>query len=505
MFKQYLASGLVVVLFGLCSTPVWAQGPQGPGIPACAVLSPTNPAPGDDVTATILDVNRDPVDLSNFEKVEFCWDGDVGCVDSRDGTLDTSSGSAVFTITQGMLDAQKFNFDGRGPDLPDGKSFAICNPDVLRNPAYITTADAFAGGGTCNVNLGAVTGGGDGYTGHEAETPGTATNVGVNPDTGALVTPEVFLDEVENPMPDFDPVTFVGNTGEIMEAVDSPFIHSVFLIVEPIIPINFGGGGNPVLFDFGALQVDEEMRTRGHVFSNRTVESTFLVDPPLTAGFGDNQTTFTNGVGQHPSNGITYDLAAMREAYGADAVGSFSAVFGRNTCAESAVDMFVIFSDGEGAVGDTFVQSFPADPGAMDAPNVDVHLPIPASAQYLTLATGAGDGSWLCAATLFGNAAIQGTAPEEPSVDFVRGDANDDRRTDIADAVWIITELFLDGQATTCDDATDANDDGFADSSDVIYIINYQFVDGPAPPAPSLDCGSDATSDSLGCDSSSCP
>jgi hypothetical protein len=91
---------------------------------------------------------------------------------------------------------------------------------------------------------------------------------------------------------------------------------------------------------------------------------------------------------------------------------------------------------------------------------------------------------------------------------FIRGNANDDSKVNIADPVWIIAELFRMGPASVCKSASDANDDGQVDQTDAMYLIMYNFEMGPPPPAPFADCGSDGTPDDLECDGAaitSCP
>jgi hypothetical protein len=73
---------------------------------------------------------------------------------------------------------------------------------------------------------------------------------------------------------------------------------------------------------------------------------------------------------------------------------------------------------------------------------------------------------------------------------FLRCDPNDDGKTDVADGVWILNELFRGGAATACAAAADCNGDGGRDISDGLYAIFYQFTGGPSPPAPFPDCGS---------------
>ena len=52
------------------------------------------------------------------------------------------------------------------------------------------------------------------------------------------------------------------------------------------------------------------------------------------------------------------------------------------------------------------------------------------------------------------------------TVDFIRGDANNDARVNIADGVWIINELFLGGPANPCPISSDSNADGNTDAGD---------------------------------------
>jgi hypothetical protein len=72
---------------------------------------------------------------------------------------------------------------------------------------------------------------------------------------------------------------------------------------------------------------------------------------------------------------------------------------------------------------------------------------------------------------------------------FLRSDANGDGRSDVADAIWMLTEQFLNGPANNCAGAKDANHDGSFNVADPTWVINYQFTDGAPPPAPFPDCG----------------
>lgn len=83
-------------------------------------------------------------------------------------------------------------------------------------------------------------------------------------------------------------------------------------------------------------------------------------------------------------------------------------------------------------------------------------------------------------------------------VHFVRGNSNDDAKVNIADAMWILNEIFHSGPKSTCEDAADANNDGHVDSADAMYLIEHQFRGGSSPPAPYPDCGSDPEGDGDG-------
>jgi hypothetical protein len=75
---------------------------------------------------------------------------------------------------------------------------------------------------------------------------------------------------------------------------------------------------------------------------------------------------------------------------------------------------------------------------------------------------------------------------------FIRGDANGDGFVDIADPVFILSYLFLEGIPPDCFDASDANDDSAIDASDAIKIQFLIFQSEPLP-APFPGCGTDPT------------
>ncbi len=75
------------------------------------------------------------------------------------------------------------------------------------------------------------------------------------------------------------------------------------------------------------------------------------------------------------------------------------------------------------------------------------------------------------------------------TIDWLRGDANGDSQVNVADAIWIISELFVSGPASSCAIARDANGDSKYDIADPTYIVQYRFISGPMPSAPFPDCG----------------
>ncbi len=92
-----------------------------------------------------------------------------------------------------------------------------------------------------------------------------------------------------------------------------------------------------------------------------------------------------------------------------------------------------------------------------------------------------------------------------PSAVFLRADANNDAKVDIADPIFTINWLIRNGPAPACAASADSNDDGKTDISDPLYTIAYRFMAGPVPAAPFPSCGEDSTPDGLACDNSSCP
>lgn len=93
---------------------------------------------------------------------------------------------------------------------------------------------------------------------------------------------------------------------------------------------------------------------------------------------------------------------------------------------------------------------------------------------------------------------------------FRRGDPNVDSTTNIADAVFLLGNLFPGpggANVLDCVDAADANDDGNVNIADAIAILTTLFGNPAVPlPPPTVTCGADPTPDGLECASyTACP
>ena len=84
-------------------------------------------------------------------------------------------------------------------------------------------------------------------------------------------------------------------------------------------------------------------------------------------------------------------------------------------------------------------------------------------------------------------------------VPFLRGDANDDGKLSISDAITSLSYQFRGGLEPSCLKSLDTNDSGGINFSDATVLLNYLFSSGPSPSSPVLLCGLDRTPDSLGC------
>ena len=86
----------------------------------------------------------------------------------------------------------------------------------------------------------------------------------------------------------------------------------------------------------------------------------------------------------------------------------------------------------------------------------------------------------------------------EVEKEFIRGEANNDSKINIADAIRVLDYLF-GHKPHSCLDALDTNDDSAVNIADAVYLLAYLFANGPQPKAPFGTLGLDATPDYLGC------
>ncbi|MGE4619987.1 MAG: hypothetical protein AAEJ04_09300 [Planctomycetota bacterium] len=82
----------------------------------------------------------------------------------------------------------------------------------------------------------------------------------------------------------------------------------------------------------------------------------------------------------------------------------------------------------------------------------------------------------------------------------LRGDCNTDASINLADAIFLLANLFSGGTPSSCLDGCDSNDDGSLNIADAIHFLAFLFSGGSPPTAPGpLACGPDPTDDPLDC------
>lgn len=92
------------------------------------------------------------------------------------------------------------------------------------------------------------------------------------------------------------------------------------------------------------------------------------------------------------------------------------------------------------------------------------------------------------------------SAQEIGTTPFRRGDVNGDLVRDISDPVFVIGYLLAGGAAPGCLDAADANDDGVVNLADAVHLLSFLFVPAITTlPAPFPGAGVDPNLDSMVC------
>ena len=84
---------------------------------------------------------------------------------------------------------------------------------------------------------------------------------------------------------------------------------------------------------------------------------------------------------------------------------------------------------------------------------------------------------------------------------FRRGDVNADGSLNIADAIFVLSYLFAQGEEPGCLDAADTNDDDSVNIADAIAVLSHLFGGAGDLPPPFAACGPDPTPGELGCES----
>jgi hypothetical protein len=99
----------------------------------------------------------------------------------------------------------------------------------------------------------------------------------------------------------------------------------------------------------------------------------------------------------------------------------------------------------------------------------------------------------------FGDCAASGTR-------FVRGNIDGKGGIDISDPIFLLSYLFLGGEAPDCLDAADTDNTGAVNITDAIYSLNFQFLGGDPPKSPFPECGTKEWINALTCESfGGCP
>ena len=97
----------------------------------------------------------------------------------------------------------------------------------------------------------------------------------------------------------------------------------------------------------------------------------------------------------------------------------------------------------------------------------------------------------------------------QDKIEFIRGDCNDDEEVNLADVAEIISFLFLTGTWKAnppCLDACAANDDARTSLADADFLLRWLFKNGPIPPAPGpMMPGIDPSPDKNDCEIETCP
>ena len=162
------------------------------------------------------------------------------------------------------------------------------------------------------------------------------------------------------------------------------------------------------------------------------------------------QPSYIDAIDEHYHSPAYVEVGFFEDAAGLDS--SYFFLVNRR-CLETEGDSFDVFvtkADGPYQIRDVYTDS------VVDYVN--------GTGDYFTIYLGPGEGKLLRLEAIY------------------RGDANRDGVIDIADLLYLINYLFIDGSAPEPLEAGDANCDEVVDVGDVVYLINYLFLGGAPPP-----------------------
>lgn len=107
---------------------------------------------------------------------------------------------------------------------------------------------------------------------------------------------------------------------------------------------------------------------------------------------------------------------------------------------------------------------------------------------------------WLSIALLGLSALVLGAAAVS-ATKFLRGDVANDGVLQVSDPLTILGYLLVENPTRLdCLDAADTNDDGRLDIADAVFLLSHLFLGTEPPPVPFPECAEDPTADELDCE-----
>jgi hypothetical protein len=216
---------------------------------------------------------------------------------------------------------------------------------------------------------------------------------------------------------------------------------------------------------------------------------------------------FSTAVSVHAAAGITFDLRALRDRFGPDAVHTFSAFIGASPCdcGPAIIRQYVIFSNEDEILEDENAEEEPYWSRLFETSQGEQYEgEIPPDAAYLTLATGSAGFDICCDHGVFADAQIlpcpAADCPSAGQSAFRRGDVDGNGALEVTDPIANLSFQFLGTFEPTCLDALDWDDSGTIEITDPISSLTRQFLGGTPAAAPGSEaCGADPSADELDC------